>query len=132
VSPTIGFVADFTQCLVVPNALPRVFVLRRIAGHLRRDGKLWTFLFFNDPYVDLSGAQYTLDIPGGVQHPVSAWITEYVHETSPNSLLNDLAEDGFGLVSRCLREIKSTWKLLLSEMDDFLESMVSSRARHIG
>lgn len=109
----------------VQSVSPRLYVLRRISGHLRRDGQLWTFIFFNDPYVDLSAAHYALDIPGGVQHPLSSWITEYVNKSTPEALLRDLSVDGFGLVTRVLREIKSTWKLLLNEIEHFLELLVS-------
>lgn len=102
--------------------------MRRISGHLRRDGKLWTFLYFNDPYVDLDAAQYIEDVPGRVQSPPEHWITEFIHEGMHVALLKDLSMDGFGLVLRVLREIKSTWKLLISQMEDFLEALVSIQA----
>lgn len=99
--------------------------MRRISGHLRRDGNLWTFLYFNDPYVDLSAAKYILDIPGGVQHPPESWITAYFNETTAEKILEDLQKDGFGLILHVLREVKSTWKILLSHMETFLETIVS-------
>ena len=98
--------------------------MRRISGHLRRDGNLWTFLYFNDPYVDLSAAKYILDIPGGVQHPPESWITAYFNENTAEKILEDLQKDGFGLILHVLREVKSTWKLLLSHMETFLEAIV--------
>jgi hypothetical protein len=113
-----------TYVRVATVDLPRVFVLRKISGHLRRDGRLWTFIYFNDPYIDLSAAHFAIDIPGGVQHPIKSWITQFFNQQTPEVLLKELGEDGFGLVNRVLREIKSTWKLLLNEMEYFLEALV--------
>tara|TARA_R110002003_G_scaffold39_14_gene2531 strand:- start:1110 stop:1481 length:372 start_codon:yes stop_codon:yes gene_type:complete len=105
-------------------SLPRIYVLRRVSGHLRRDGRLWTFVYFNDSYIDLSAAHFTVDVPGGVQHPPRSWITQFVNSQTPEALLRDLGEDGFGFVNRILREIKSTWKLLLNDIEYFLEALV--------
>ncbi len=99
-------------------------MIRRIAGHLRRDGNLWTFVFFTDPYVDISAANYVQDTPGNVLSPFSMWLSEYVKSDSKPELIGDLERDGFGLVLKVLRDIKTSWKLLLSEMEEFIETLV--------
>jgi hypothetical protein len=104
----------------------RVFVIRRISGHLRRDKDLWTFIYFCHPYTDLSNASLVSDIPGNVQPHLTSWITNFLGESSPSELLANLEKDGFGLVQRVLREIKSTWKLLLNELEVFLENLVGA------
>ncbi|PVH79483.1 hypothetical protein DL98DRAFT_589352 [Cadophora sp. DSE1049] len=109
----LGYLAD-------PPERPRIFVLRRIAGHLRHDNNLWTFIFFADPYLDISSANYISDIPGGAVSPFSVWLSEYVKDTTPQQLLDDLGGDGFGLVLQVLRNVKTSWKLLLNEMEVFM------------
>lgn len=101
-----------------------MFVIQNIAGHVRLDRKLWTFIFFSDPHVDLSAANYIEYIPSNVQSPLSMWISEFLNEDTPDALFDDLRRDGFGFVLRVLREITTTWKLLLHEMQIFLESLV--------
>jgi hypothetical protein len=56
--------------------------------------------------------------------PLTKWLTEALMPDSPQDHLERLANDGFGLVVKILRDIKSSWKLLLSEMEDFLEDLV--------
>ena len=93
-----------------------MFVIRRIAGHVRLDRKVWTFVFFSDRYVDLRGANYIKDSPSNVQSPLLMWMSESLTEDTPGVLFDNLSRDGFGFVLRVLREIKTTWKLLLHEM----------------
>lgn len=100
----------------------RVFIIRRISCHIRLDGNLWTVIFLNDPYLDLSEARFVCDIPGQVQQPVTSWVLDLIN--SDKSLIEDLRRDGFGFTARLLREIKTTWKLLLNELEVFLEQIV--------
>jgi hypothetical protein len=102
-----------------------MYVIRRVAGHLRRDGALWTFLFFCDPVLALEESKYTPDIPGESMDCISDWITKSLNEATPDGHYEDLVRDGFGLIVKVLREIKSSWKLLLSEFETFLEDIVS-------
>ena len=44
--------------------------------------------------------------------------------TSPLDHFQRLESDGFGCIVKILRDIKSSWKLLLGEMEDFLEDLV--------
>lgn len=110
----------------ITEAQQRIFVIRRISGHLRRDGDLWTFIYLNDPNFNLNAAQYSTDIPGNVQPPVECWLTELLSDNASPKFLQDLGSDGYGFVVMVLREIKTTWKLLLYEMERFLERMVRS------
>ncbi|KAH7378650.1 hypothetical protein BKA64DRAFT_245780 [Cadophora sp. MPI-SDFR-AT-0126] len=97
---------------------------RRIAGHLRHDGNLWTFIFFfTDPYIDISDSNYVQDTPGNLLSPFHMWLSEYVREDTPSELIDDLGRDGFGLVLKVLRDMKTSWKLLLNEMEVFLETL---------
>ena len=105
-------------------------VLGRISGHLRRDGKLWTSIYFNDDYVDLNPAHYAIDIPDNLQPQLSSWITGFFHENSTEDMVQGLSKDEFGFVFRVLREINSTRKLLLSEMKTLLETMTSILTQH--
>lgn len=103
----------------------RVFAIRKISGHIRRDKNLWTFIYLCYPFVDLEAAHLVPDIPGNVQPHLTAWISSFLNQDSPRALLDDLGKDGFGFVLRVLREVKTTWKLLLHEMETFLELLVS-------
>lgn len=103
-----------------------MFVIRRISAHIRRDATLWTVLFFSDPHVSLDHAHYEADVPGRAQPLPEVWLTDWIRETSPPDLIKDLGKDGFGFVLRLLREIKGTWKLLLNEMEIFLEDMIEA------
>ncbi|KAK5159436.1 hypothetical protein LTS14_002578 [Recurvomyces mirabilis] len=109
-----------------PVATSRVFVIRRISGHIRKDEGLWTFIYFCYPNTDLADAHLVTDIPGGVQPHFTTWITDFLQAASPTELLDDLSHDGYGFVLRVLREIKTTWKLLLNEMEVFLEDLNGS------
>ncbi|KAL1585693.1 hypothetical protein WHR41_05974 [Cladosporium halotolerans] len=101
----------------------RVYVVRQISGYIRRDKGLWTFIYMCYSYTDISDAHLDTEIPGNTQPHLSSWITEFLNVNSPDELVADLQEDGFGFVQRVLREIKSTWKLLLNDMEAFLEDM---------
>ncbi|KAK0724025.1 hypothetical protein B0T21DRAFT_48532 [Apiosordaria backusii] len=101
----------------------RVFVLRRVSGHLRRDGNLWTFIYFPDPYIQMDDARFAPNIPGDVQHRLESWVTNLIHTDSPEPFVNDLCNDGFGMICMVLREIKTSWKLFLNEMEAFLENL---------
>lgn len=54
------------------------------------------------------------------------WIRKSLDESTPDKHFEELTRDGFGLVVKVLREIKSTWKLLLTEFETFLEDIVSN------
>lgn len=103
---------------------PSVFIIRRIAGHLRRDGHLWTFLYFCDPYVDMREANFVSHIPGKAQPPLESWMDAYIGTQTSPAFIDDLCEDGFGFVVSILREIKTSWKLFLNGMEVFLENLV--------
>jgi len=102
----------------------RIFMIRRISGHLRYDDGLWTFLYFCDPYTQMDDAHFASDIPGNMQPPLESWVTDVLRDDTPEAFIDDLAKDGFGLVLRILREIKTSWKLLLNELEVFLEELV--------
>jgi hypothetical protein len=103
---------------------PRVFMIMRIAGHLRHDGNLRTLIFFTDPHIDISDSKYVQDTPGDLLSPFHMWLSKYVREDTPSELIDDLGRDGFGLVLKVLRDMKSSWKLLLNELEVFLETLV--------
>lgn len=77
-------------------------MIRRIAGHLKRSGNLWTFIFFTDPYIDIPGSHYVEDTPGHLLSPFSMWLSEYIRDDTPSELMDDLSRDGFGLVWKVL------------------------------
>ena len=104
-----------------------MYVIRRVSGHLRRDGDLWTFLYFCDPFEGFERSGYVNDLPGRSLAPLSSWLTDAFNPSSPQDHLQRLVSDGFGCVVKILRDIKSSWKLLLSEMEDFLEDLVCVR-----
>ena len=106
------------------NAGARIFVVRRISAHLRQDADLWTFIYICSPYMNFDDAHLTTEIPGNVQMPISSWIADFINEKSPCEFLEDLRQDGFGFVLKVLREIKTTWKLLLNEIGVFLEDLI--------
>ena len=104
---------------------PRMYIIRRVSGHLRRDGSAWTFLFFCDPVATFEESHYVSDIPGQSMPYPTDWITGSLNDDTPADHYDRLIKDGFGLVVKVLREIKSSWKLLLSEFETFLEDIVS-------
>ncbi|KAK3171563.1 hypothetical protein OEA41_003647 [Lepraria neglecta] len=104
----------------------RVYVIRRVSGHLRLDGHLWTFLFFCEPFQDFEKTGYRQDIPGNAMPPLSEWVTKAINEETPQEHLDRLGFDGYGLIVKVLRDIKTSWKLLLGEMEDFLEDFMES------
>jgi hypothetical protein len=55
---------------------------------------------------------------------MASWVDNYVGEISAEAFLDDLSTDGFGFVLKVLREIKTSWKLFLNEMERFLEELV--------
>ncbi|KAK3382999.1 hypothetical protein B0T24DRAFT_661591 [Lasiosphaeria ovina] len=55
---------------------------------------------------------------------MSSWVDDYVGENCPEAFIDDLSRDGFGFVLKVLREIKTSWKLFLNEMERFLEDLV--------
>ncbi|KAL0262803.1 hypothetical protein SLS55_001777 [Diplodia seriata] len=124
-------------CQKVPsNQVIRVVNITKLSGPLIQllgskydmDYELWTSRFQSsdrecDPYINMDAAKFATDIPGDVQSPLASWITEFVDESSPSALLEYLSQDGFGFVLKVLREIKTTWKLLLNEMEVFLEEL---------
>lgn len=56
---------------------------------------------------------------------LSDWIASSLNDQTPSSHYDRLAKDGFGLVAKVLREVKSSWKILLSDFETFLEEIVS-------
>lgn len=102
---------------------PKIFVIRRISGHLRRDGKLWTFLYMCDPIDGFDKAHYVSDIPGTALSDITEWMSDCLHEQMSQSYALNICTDGFGLIVKILRDIKSSWKLMLTELETFLEDM---------
>jgi hypothetical protein len=72
----------------------------------------------------MDDANFASQIPGNAQPKMASWIDNYVAEGSPEALIEDLSDDGFGFVLKVLREIKTSWKLFLNEMEGFLEDLV--------
>ncbi|KAL9100917.1 MAG: hypothetical protein Q9163_003777 [Psora crenata] len=56
--------------------------------------------------------------------PLSQWMSDAIDPETPQSRFENLAVDGFGVVVKILRDMKSSWKLLLGEMEDFLEDLI--------
>ena len=56
--------------------------------------------------------------------PLVKWLSDALSTNCPQEHLDRLVKDGFGLIVKILRDIKSSWKLLLSEMEDFPEDLV--------
>ena len=102
----------------------RIYVIRRVSGHLQFDGQLWTFLFFCEPFKDFELSGYRQDIIGESMPPISRWVADAINANTSDEHLQRVGHDGYGLVVKILRDIKSTWKLLLSEMENFLEEVV--------
>jgi hypothetical protein len=103
---------------------PRMYAIRRVSGHLRRDGSAWTFLFFCDQIPTFGDSHYVSDIPTQSMPCLSDWIVGSLSDQTPATYCERLVQDGFGLVVKVLREIKSSWKLLLCEFEAFLEEIV--------
>jgi hypothetical protein len=103
----------------------RMYVIRRAAGYLQREKDQWTFLYFGQPFQHFERTGFVSDIPGESMAPMADWLKNALSKDSPQEHLSRLAEDGFGLVVKILRDIKSSWKLLLSDMEEFLEDLVS-------
>lgn len=85
-------------------------------------------MFFCDPSVGFEDSGLVQDIPGGSIAPLSQWVAEAVSSESPKDHIERLETDGYGLVVKILRDIKSSWKLPLGEMEEFLEDLVSIMA----
>ncbi|KAH0543624.1 hypothetical protein FGG08_002062 [Glutinoglossum americanum] len=100
-----------------------MYVIRRATGYLRRDDLLWTFLYFCDPFPTFEESHYVSDIPGNSMLNLQDWIDKSLDDKNPDSHYEMLMQDGFGLVVKVLREIKTSWKLLLSEFETFLEEI---------
>ena len=111
--------------LLVHHVYPRMFVFSRVTGHIRREGNCWTFLFLCDPFFGAEKARYKSDIAEITISNIRNWVGECVNEGSSQEHLRNLEQDGFGVVVKVLRDIKSTWKLTLNEFEDFLEEIVS-------
>ena len=110
----------------------KVYIIRRISGHLRLEGHLWNFVFLCDPFQDCDKSGFVRDIPGDSMPPMTQWLSGAVDSHTPKEHLDRLSHDGYGLVVKILRDIKSSWKLMLGEMEDFLEELVSvSILRHL-
>ncbi|TAQ87788.1 hypothetical protein B7494_g3869 [Chlorociboria aeruginascens] len=102
---------------------PRMYIIRRISGHLRREGSAWTFLFFCDQVPTFEQSHYVSDIPAQSMPCLTDWIAGSLNDQTPNDHYDRLIQDGFGLVVKVLREIKSSWKLLLTDFEIFLEEI---------
>lgn len=108
----------------VLDIYPRIFVFRRLTGHLRRDANLWTFLFFCEPFDGFKESNFVSDIPENSISDVKEWIPECIYAGSSQDHLENLERDGFGVVVKILRDIKSSWKLMLNEFENFLDEIV--------
>ena len=82
-------------------------------------------MFFCEAFQDFEKTGYRQDIPGNAMPPLSEWVTKAINEETPQEHLDRLGFDGYGLIVKVLRDIKTSWKLLLGEMEDFLEDFVS-------
>ncbi|OBT44090.1 hypothetical protein VE00_04506 [Pseudogymnoascus sp. WSF 3629] len=102
---------------------PRMYLIRRVSGHLRKDGSAWTFLFFCDQIPTFEESNYVPDIPGQSMPCMPDWIVGSLNVRTPDSHYERLLDDGFGLIVKVLREIKSSWKLLLVDFEMFLEEI---------
>ncbi len=101
--------------------------MKRVTTHLRRDSELWTLLFICDPFPGYEESRYTPDVPGNALSTPSSWIMNCLNNQSSQEYLGKVAEDAFGLVVKVLRDIKTSWKLMLSDMELFLENIVRYR-----
>ncbi len=110
---------------IVQHVYSRVFVFTRVTGHIRLDGNVWTYLFICDPFLGAEKSGYKSGLAVMTMNRVSDWVSECINEQSSREHLRNLEKDGFGVVVRVLRNIKSTWKLALSEFETFLEDIVS-------
>lgn len=102
-------------------------MIRRASGHLKKEGSNWTFIFLCDPFPDFENSGYISDIPGNSLPPLADWMEGLLSHDTAEPYLDRLRVDGFGFTVKILRDIKSSWKLLLSEMETFLETLVSRR-----
>jgi hypothetical protein len=91
---------------------------------------LWTFLFFCEPFFGSKESKYVSDIPENSLSDVKEWISECVHSGSSHDHLENLEKDGFGVIVKILRDIKSSWKLMLNEFENFLEEIVRKVLLH--
>lgn len=110
---------------LVHHVFPRIFVLSRVTGHVQREDNSWTFLFICDPFFGAEKARYQSDIAGITISEIRDWVGECFNEGSSQEHLGNLEQDGFGIIVKILRDIKSTWKLILNEFENFLEEIVS-------
>ena len=86
-------------------------------------------MFFCEPFQDSKSLAIDRDIPGNAMLPLSEWVTKAINEETPQEHLDRLGFDGYGLIVKVLRDIKTSWKLLLGDMEDFLEDFVSRLGR---
>ena len=104
-----------------------MYVIRRVSGNLRKDGKLWTFLYLSDPFQNFEQTGYISDTPNNALRPISTWLTEAMEPIGPQDHFQLRESDGFGRIVKILRDIKSSCKLLLGGMEDCLEDLVRQR-----
>ncbi|KFY92521.1 hypothetical protein V500_04163 [Pseudogymnoascus sp. VKM F-4518 (FW-2643)] len=78
---------------------PRMYLIRRVSGHLRKDGPVWTFLFFCDQIPTFEESNYVSDIPGQSMPCIPDWIAGSLNVRTPDGHYERLLDDGFGLVS---------------------------------
>lgn len=102
-----------------------MFVIRRISGHLRRDNNAWTFLYLCDPFEGFDDAHFNEYIPGNTLNLLQNWVSECLYDGMARVHATNLCLDGFGITTKILRDIKSTWKLFLADLEIFLEELVS-------
>ena len=76
-----------------------------------------------DPIDGFDQAHYMFDIPGTALSDIAEWISDCLRERISQSYAQDICTDGFGLIVKILRDIKSSWKLMLTELETFLEDM---------
>ena len=76
-----------------------------------------------DPFEGFNEAKYVSDVPGTSLSDITEWMANSVHEGMNDTYAHNICRDGFGLIVKILRDIKSSWKLLLTELETFLEDM---------
>lgn len=63
------------------------------------------------------------DMPGVALSNVHEWISECLHADMSHDYAKNICNDGFGFTIKILRDIKSSWKLLLTALETFLEDI---------
>ena len=102
----------------------KIYAIRRVSGHLRLEADRWAFIYFCDEFKDFEKTHMLRQVPNNAMTPLTDWLNEAISPQTPQEHLDRLGHDGFGLVVKILWDIKSSWKLLLGEMEEFLDELV--------